>query len=319
MNKTILVTGAAGFIASNFCNIVTEKYSDAKIVGFDKMSYCSSMKNLNPSFQRDNFSFFKGNLTKPSDLEEVFTKNQIDWVIHFAAYTHVDNSFENPVKFTKNNVLGTHHLLEYALKFNVTKFVFVSTDEVYGSSEGKSTERTILEPTNPYSATKAAAEMLVQSYYTSYKLPIIITRSNNIYGPNQYPDKIIPIMINNLSNREKITIHGSGNQVRSFLYVDDVVDAYISVLQNGRIGETYNISSQDEISMNDLGVILLRRIIPDGKFEDYFLHGEDRLFNDVRYHICSEKIEKELNWKQKTSFPSGLDNTILYYTEKYIQ
>ena len=314
-NLTILVTGAAGFIASNFCNIATERYPNTTFIGLDKMSYCSSMKNLTSSLSRSNFEFIKGNITSSEDLNIIFNHRAIDYIIHFAAYTHVDNSFENPVKFTKNNVLGTHLLLEHALKHKVKRFVFVSTDEVYGSSNEQSNEQSILEPTNPYSATKAAAEMIVKSYYTSFNLPIVITRSNNIYGPNQYPDKIVPIIVQRINNNEKILVHGNGEQKRSFLYVDDVVDAYLTVLEKGEIGETYNICSKDEFTINELGDMILQRMKPGEDFTDHFIHGEDRKFNDIRYHICSKKIENDLGWKQNITFQEGLRRTINFYSQ----
>lgn len=310
--KRILITGMAGFIASNVIIEMVKRYPNCLFVGLDKISYCSSMKNFSGISDYSNFIFVKGDITSLDLLDLLFKDYQIDHVMHFAAYTHVDRSFGNSIQFTKNNVLGTHYLLETSRKYKIKLFLHVSTDEVYGSKHTTSTEETILAPTNPYAATKAAAEHLVRSYYHSYKLPIIITRGNNVYGRHQYPEKVIPKFALLLFEGKKCTIHGKGGQKRSFLYIDDTVEAFITIFEKGGIGETYNIGLEEEHSILDLTKLMIEIIKDDKDYSKYIEFVEDRLFNDKRYHINCDKL-KSLGWEQRVGLKEGLKLTIDWY------
>ena len=309
----ILITGIGGFIGSNFLLEMVKKYKSYNFIGIDIMSYCSSMKNFEEIMNYDNFIFIKTNINNLNFLNYIFKKYNIDTVIHFAAYTHVDDSFGNSINFTKNNVLGTHILLEVSNKNNIKRFIHVSTDEVYGNNNNNiSNENTLLEPTNPYAASKASAEHIVKSYYKSFNLPIIITRSNNIYGPKQYPEKVIPKFILRLNKNLKCNIHGYGNQFRSFLFIDDLIKAFDIILHCGLIGETYNIGCENEYSIIDVSKKLIKKIKNTENYEEWINYVEDRCFNDQRYKISNKKIKK-LGWKQEINFNQGLNKTIEWY------
>ena len=247
----LLVTGGCGFIGSNFINYIfaSDKY---KIINFDAMYYCADEANVSTDIRNNpNYTLVKGNLCSEDLINHVLKSCEIEQVVHFAAQSHVQNSFDDSLQFTKDNILGTHVLLECCRKYGkITKFIHVSTDEVYGESmnsvdEKHKTEHSILCPTNPYAATKAGAELIAQSYNHSYKMPIIITRGNNVYGPNQYPEKLIPRFIQQLQQDKKVTIQGDGSNVRAFLHVNDVCAALKLVLEKGEIGEIYNVGSDD--------------------------------------------------------------------------
>jgi dTDP-glucose 4,6-dehydratase len=245
----------------------------------------------------------------------------IDTIIHFAAQSHVDNSFGNSIQFTEDNVLGTHCLLECARDYGKIKlFLHISTDEVYGEVDrnhpGCEEEKSLLNPTSPYAATKAAAEFLVRSYYHSFKLPIIITRGNNVYGPNQYPEKLIPRFITNLLQNKKCPIHGDGLSRRNFIYVDDVCRAVDIIMRKGKINEIYNIGSNDEYNVLEILEHLINLLgMEDKSIEEVSEKVEDRLFNDSRYCVNSTKLES-LGWEQETNFIIGLVKTIDYYQQK---
>lgn len=308
-DEIVLVTGVAGFIGSNFIVFMVKKYPNIQFIGIDKISYCSNLDNIKDIKDYKNFKFYKYDLTDENKMNKIFEDHKINNVIHFAAYTHVDNSFGNSIEFTKNNIVATHILLEFSKKNKINKFIYVSTDEVYGSTNIISDEKSTLDPTNPYAATKAASEHLVKSYYYSFKLPIIITRGNNVYGPNQYPDKVIPLFIFRLLNDKKCQIQGSGHQKRSFLYIDDVVVAFDIIFNHGKIGEIYNIGTDHEVSINNLSYILIDKIKHTKKYDDWIEYITDRNINDIRYQISIEKL-KLLGWKQETSFDDGLEKTI---------
>lgn len=312
--KSILVTGVAGFIGSNVIVHLVHQYPHYKFVGIDKISYCSTCKNFQEIENAPNFTFIKADITDLNTMREIFRTHKVNIVLHFAAYTHVDHSFANSVIFTKNNVLGTHILLEVSKEYHVKRFIHVSTDEVYGDQKEEISveETTILAPTNPYAATKAAAEHLVRSYYISFGLPIIITRGNNVYGPKQYPEKVIPKFILHLLKGEKCPIQGSGTQKRSFLYTEDVMSAFDILLHRGEIGETYNIGSKIEYSVLDVLKELVSIIHPDKDFMHYLVYEKDREFNDQRYYISVDKLEK-LGWEKKVSFTEGIRKTIDWY------
>jgi dTDP-glucose 4,6-dehydratase len=324
----ILITGVAGFIASHVAVYLVKKYPELNFIGIDKLSYCSSTKNFSELqsnlldslprrdseiHQAKNWQFYKINLLEEDRLEEIFLLHKITTVMHFAAESHVCNSFKNSLEFTKNNVVGTHLLLELAKKYNITKFIHVSTDETYGSKDSISTEDTILDPTNPYAATKAAAEHLVKSYYHSFKLPIIISRGNNVYGPKQYPEKVIPRFLTRLMQGKACVIQGSGEQKRSFLYISDVVNAFEILLFKGKIGEIYNIGSEKEYSIKEVAEKCIS-LFPLYNVDKGIEYTEDRPFNDHRYYISSEKIEA-LGWKPMVDFDTGLKLTLEWYAQ----
>lgn len=315
--KCILITGCAGFIGFNFTEYMIKKYPSTHFIGLDKLSYCSNLQAIVKLDQNhSNFDFVKCNLLHIKALKQLFKDYPIESIIHFAAYTHVDLSFGNSIKFTKNNILATHCLLETARLFKIKRFLHISTDEVYGSKDSISTENSLLDPTNPYAATKAGAEYIVRSYYHSYKLPVIITRGNNIYGPYQYPDKLIPLFILNLNQKQKCNIQGSGKQLRSFLYVMDAVKAFEIIMIKGKNAEIYNIGSQDEVSVLDVQKIVSDKFGLDST--QYLNYIDDRPFNDHRYAMDSTKLQ-QLGWKQSTSLDVGLDKCIKWYTQNYNQ
>jgi dTDP-glucose 4,6-dehydratase len=316
----MLVTGALGFIGSNFVNFFASKYSETNIIILDKNDYCSSVENIDVT--NKNVEIIIGNILDTDLVASILNKNNIDIIIHFAAQSHVDNSFCNSISFTENNILGTHLLLETTRVYheqtgNIKKFIHVSTDEVYGEvlDDSVRTETSILDPTNPYAASKAGAEFMAKSYYYSYKLPIIITRANNVYGINQYPEKVIPKFICQLLDGKKITLHGTGNSRRNFVHVDDVSTAYETILINGKIGEIYNISAADkhEYSMLELAQMLIRLFDGTMNADEIITYVEDRKFNDVRYFTASDKLE-QIGWKPvKLNFESNLAELIIWY------
>jgi len=298
----VLVTGGCGFIASNFLNLMKEKYQEIKFVNLDKLDYCSNIYNVKPGVS----TFVKGDICDEDLVGYLIKQYDFDVVFHFAAMSHVDNSFNDPKKFTLNNAYGTHVLLDKfrELKPNV-EFIHFSTDEVYGESltETPFKESTgVLKPTNPYSASKAAAEMIVQSYIDSYKMNIKTIRCNNVYGPNQFPEKLIPKFKKLLKEGKKCTIHGtkSAQIKRAFMHVEDVVNAVDTVWKRGEPGEIYNIASDDEISVMDVTKLMIKTIINSEEYDNYITFIEDRPFNDRRYYICSQKLKK-LGWRQNKS------------------
>jgi UDP-glucose 4,6-dehydratase len=255
--KNILITGAAGFIASHVAIRITKKYPDYKIVVLDKLDYCSNLKNLLPVSSSPNFKFVKGDIASADLVNFLLVTENIDTIMHFAAQTHVDNSFGNSFEFTKNNIYGTHVLLEACkITGQIKRFIHVSTDEVYGETDEDAVvgnkEASQLLPTNPYAATKAGAEMLVMAYGRSYGLPVITTRGNNVYGPNQFPEKLIPKLILLAMRGEPLPIHGDGTNVRSYLYCEDVAEAFEVILHRGEVGHVYNIGTKRERTVIDV-------------------------------------------------------------------
>lgn len=295
-----LVTGGCGFIGSNFLNIIKERHPDIEFVNIDKLDYCSNIHNVNSGVAK----FIQHNLCNVGILENIVKEYKFDYVFHFAAQSHVDNSFTSPLGFTLDNTYGTHTLIEVCRRHipNV-EFIHFSTDEVYGESKTDEpfTEDTgVLRPTNPYSASKAAAEMIVRSYIESFDMNIKIIRCNNVYGPNQYPEKLIPKFIRLLKEDKKCTIHGinSANVRRAFMHVHDVVDAVEVVWKSGKPGEVYNIASDDELSVMDVTKLIIKTLKNTEKYDEWIEYVEDRPFNDQRYYICAKKL-KELGWSQK--------------------
>jgi dTDP-glucose 4,6-dehydratase len=314
----MLVTGGCGFIGSNFINHYFPRHPDVKIVNLDAMYYCAAENNVSEEIRRDpRYVLIKGNLCDSELMTQILEIYRVTSVIHFAAQSHVQNSFEDSIRFTHDNILGTHTLLEACRKYGaIKKFVHVSTDEVYGESmntvdEQHKTEHSVLCPTNPYAATKAGAELIAQSYNHSYKMPIIITRGNNVYGPNQYPEKLVPRFIELLKAGKKVTIQGDGSAVRAFLHVSDVAAAFETILDKGSVGEIYNIGCDEsmEYSVLEIARILINMIHGTEDYDKWIEYVEDRPFNDQRYYISNQKI-KDLGWSIKTDFLSGLNSYI---------
>ena len=318
MIKNLLVTGGCGFIGSNFINYYFYNNIEVNIINLDAMYYCANELNITEEIRNsDRYHLIKGNLCSIDLLNHILDNYKIDTVIHFAAQSHVQNSFEDSLKYTYDNILGTHTLLESCRKYGeIKKFIHISTDEVYGESllsedEEKKNEQSILCPTNPYAATKAGAELIANSYRFSFKMPIIITRGNNVYGPCQYPEKLIPRFIELLKEDKKVTIQGDGSNVRAFLHALDVAKALELILEKGKIGEIYNIGSDEdkEYTVLEVAKILIKLIKDSEDYDSYIDYIEDRPFNDKRYYISNEKVKK-LGWTITKDFMEGLKELI---------
>jgi dTDP-glucose 4,6-dehydratase len=314
----ILVTGGCGFIGSNFINYIVLKYPQYFICSIDAMYYSANIENINSDIiNASNFKHIEGNVNDYNFIKFIINEYNITDIIHFAAQSHVDGSFDDSLQYTNDNIKGTHTILEIIRKYNNNiSFFHFSTDEVYGETdnkEGPKTEMSLLCPTNPYAATKAAAEMLVNAYKHSFKIKTIITRCNNVYGPNQYPEKLIPRFINLLKNNKKCTIHGSGNSLRSFIHVYDVCSAMDIILHKGIIGEIYNIGGDliNEYSVIDIAKILITKIKNTNNYNEYIEYIDDRPYNDKRYFITSDKL-KNLDWKPLIDFNNGIDELLKY-------
>jgi len=314
----LLVTGGCGFIGSNFVNYYFYENPNVKIINLDAMYYCASEFNVKEEIRNsDRYTLVRGNLCSMDLMRHILETNKIDTVIHFAAQSHVQNSFDDSLQYTNDNVLGTHTLLEASRKYGkIVRFIHISTDEVYGESmisedEEKKTESTVLCPTNPYAATKAAAELIAKSYYFSFKMPIIITRGNNVYGPNQYPEKLIPRFIDLLNKDKKVTIQGDGTNLRAFLHVIDVCSGLKIILEKGAIGEIYNIGSDvdHEYSVTEIAHKLIKLLKNTENYDEWISYIEDRPFNDKRYHISNDKL-KQLGWTINIDFDEGLKKLI---------
>jgi dTDP-glucose 4,6-dehydratase len=314
--KVVLITGGCGFIGSNVLNYLGNKYKNIDFINLDKLDYCSSENNVIIE-DKKNYTFYKGNINDTILTSEILQKHSVDTIIHFAAQTHVDNSFGNSVQFTEDNVLGTHNLLESSRAYGkIKRFIHISTDEVYGEVNddhlGCDEESSLLNPTNPYAATKASAEFVVRSYSHSFKLPVIITRGNNVYGPHQYPEKVIPRFILQLLNNEKCTIQGEGTAKRNFIHVSDTARAVESILLRGTTGEIYNIGTNNEYTVKEIAKILISKLKPNDKMEDWITFTKDRNFNDRRYTVKAQKL-LQLNWTEEVNFDDGINATIEWY------
>ena len=318
MPKCVLVTGAAGVIGSHVAARMVLQYPQTKVVVLDKLDYCASMRNLDCVADKANFRFVQGDICSADLVTYLLTSERVDTVMHFAAQSHVDNSFGNSMEFTRANILGTHVLLEAcrARGEAVRRFVHVSTDEVYGQNElydceeDAKGEDATLEPTNPYAASKAAAEMLVKAYRRSYGLPTIVTRCNNVYGPQQFPEKLIPKMVLLAKRGRSLPIHGDGSAKRSYLFVEDVAEAYDAILHKGELGETYNIGTKEEVTVLEVVRQICGQMGVD--FDSTMANVADRPFNDQRYYLNSKKLEG-LGWRQRTPWEEGLSRTIAWY------
>ncbi|GAB1348604.1 dTDP-glucose 4,6-dehydratase [Ignavibacteriales bacterium] len=310
--KNILVTGAAGFIGSNFVNALLKKRDDIFIVNLDKLTYAGNLENLKASENHKNYRFIKGDIANPELVEYVFQKYKIKFVVNFAAESHVDRSILGSKVFYETNVIGTNVLLETARRFEVERFLQVSTDEVYGSlgATGYFTETTPISPNSPYSSSKAAADMMVQAFYHTYGMPVLTTRCSNNYGPFQFPEKLIPLMIINTLNGKKLPVYGDGLNVRDWIYVLDHNYAIETVLEKGKIGEVYNIGAKNEMTNIEIVRLILNHL---GKGDEMIEYVKDRPGHDRRYAIDNTKIETELGWKPEFSFETAIGETIDWY------
>jgi dTDP-glucose 4,6-dehydratase len=314
--QNLLVTGGCGFIGSNYINYIIKNRPEFNIVNLDAMYYCASHDHIDKEVHMTNrYTFVKGNINDHKLVSNILKNNNITHIIHFAAQSHVQNSFKDASSFVNDNILGTQTLLECVREYNqVKKFIHVSTDEVYGEAlHDQKTEQSILCPTNPYAASKAGAELMAQAYSHSYKLPIIITRGNNVYGTNQHTEKLIPCFIQKAKNNQKLTIQGDGTTYRAFMHISDTVKAFEYILDKGIIGEIYNIGCDEGTEYNVLEVAKkILDIVKNG--QEYNIKNEiefieDRPFNDRRYFITNDKL-KSLGWTQKVDFQTGLIDLI---------
>lgn len=315
--KKVLITGGAGFIGSNFIHYILSKYNDYQVINLDKLTYAANLENLKDIEDNKNYRFIHGDIAYQEFIFKLFENEKFDIVINFAAESHVDNSILNPQIFTITNILGTQVLLDACRKYNIKRFHQVSTDEVYGELplDDKNilfTEKTPLNPSSPYSASKASADMLVKSYYRTYSLPITISRCSNNYGPYQHLEKLIPLMISKAINNDNLPVYGNGLNVRDWLHVYDHCTAIDLIIHQGKIGEIYNIGGNNEKSNIDVVKIILKEL---GKSEKLIKYVNDRPGHDLRYAIDSTKIKTTLNWKPVYSFEKGILDTIKWYTK----
>jgi dTDP-glucose 4,6-dehydratase len=308
----LLITGGAGFIGSNFIHHILGKYPDYEIVNLDKLTYCGNLDNLKEVEGDPRYKFIKGDICDREKIDEIFEREDPDFVVNFAAETHVDRSILDPDAFVKTNFLGTHTLLEAAKKFKTKRFLHISTDETYGSIEdGKFKEDDILAPNSPYSASKASADLLARSYYKTFSLPVIITRSSNNYGPYQFPEKVIPLFVTNILENRRVPLYGTGKNIRDWIFVLDNCEGLDTVLHNGEIGEIYNIGGGNEKTNLELTKIILDEL---GKDESHIEYVDDRLGHDFRYALDIEKVKK-IGWEPKHTFEEAIKKTIRWYLE----
>ena len=311
---TILVTGGAGFIGSNFVHLILEKHKDYRIINVDKLTYAGNLENLESVEHDPRYVFIKADICDQLRMEEVLREHKVDAIVNFAAESHVDRSIMGGAEFVRTNVVGTQVLLEIAKVYALRKFVQVSTDEVYGSlgTDGKFTEETPLHPNSPYAASKASADLLALAYQHTFKLPIVITRCSNNYGPYQFPEKLIPLMIANALSDKPLPVYGDGLNVRDWLHVNDHCSAIDVVLHHGRDGEVYNIGGNNEKKNIDVVKLVLKHLKKPGSLITFV---KDRLGHDQRYAIDSTRIQRELGWSPSYTFERGIEETIQWYLD----
>ena len=312
--KNILVTGGAGFIGSNYINYILNERDDYNIINIDKLTYAGNLENLKISELKSNYHFIKGDIGNAELLRYIFEKFKIKYVINFAAESHVDISILGSEIFFKTNVMGTNVLLETARFFEVEKFLQISTDEVYGSlgEKGKFSETTPISPNSPYSSSKASSDLMALSFFHTYEMPIVITRCSNNYGQFQFPEKLIPLMIINALNNQKLPVYGDGLNVRDWIYVVDHNRAINLVFEEGKIGEVYNIGASNEMKNIEIVNLILSQLKRDESLIQYI---KDRPGHDRRYAIDSTKIQTELNWTPAFTFEEAIVKTIDWYLE----
>lgn len=309
----ILVTGGAGFIGSNFVRYLLKSQPDWQITNFDLLTYAGNLNSLADISKDHRYKFIKGDISDAAEVKAAFREG-FDYIVNFAAESHVDRSLYDPALFIKTNAMGTQTLLNQAMQSGIKKFVQVSTDEVYGSiAPGEYADESYrLKPNSPYAASKASADLLCRSYFKTFSLPVLITRTCNNYGPYQFPEKIIPLFITKALNDETLPLYGDGLNIRHWLYVEDNCRAIAAALDNGKPGEIYNIGAADEYTNLDLTQIILKIL---GKPESLIKLVEDRPGHDRRYALNSRKIQRELGWHPDTGFSAGLQKTIKWYVE----
>lgn len=312
--KNVLVTGGAGFIGSNYIRYMLRERPDYKIVNLDKLTYAGNLENLTEIENNPNYVFVRADICDINQLDEIFNTQKIDTVVNFAAESHVDRSILGARVFVEANVLGTQALLDVAKKYGVERFLQVSTDEVYGSlgETGYFTEETPLQANSPYSASKAGADLLVRAYYETFKMPCVTTRCSNNYGPYQFPEKLIPLMIANALNDKQLPVYGDGLNVRDWLYVEDHCRAIDVVLHQGKVGDVYNIGGHNEKKNIEIVKLILKKL---QKPESLITFVKDRPGHDRRYAIDASKIQRELGWTPQETFETGIEKTIDWYLE----
>lgn len=315
----VLVTGGAGFIGSNFIFHMLKKYPTYRIVCLDLLTYAGNLATLEPILNTPNFKFVKGDITDDQLIDKLFNEEKFDFVVNFAAESHVDRSIENPNIFLKTNIIGTQVLMDASIKYKVKRYHQVSTDEVYGDlpldrPDLYFTEETPIHTSSPYSASKASADLLVQAYFKTYSLPVTISRCSNNYGPFHFPEKLIPLMITNALNDKTLPVYGKGENVRDWLYVEDHCSAIDVILHNGTEGEVYNVGGHNEKTNLEVVKTILSEL---GKPETLMSFVRDRPGHDRRYAIDPTKIKNELNWEPHTPFDSGIKMTIKWYLDNH--
>ena len=314
---TIIVTGGAGFIGSNFVFHMLQAHPDYRIVCLDKLTYAGNLSTLEPVLQQDNFRFVKADICDRQAVDKLFQEEKPDIVVNFAAESHVDRSIENPGIFLETNIMGTAVLMDACRKYGIQRYHQVSTDEVYGDlpldrPDLFFTEETPLHTSSPYSSSKASADLLVMAYYRTYNLPVTISRCSNNYGPYHFPEKLIPLMIANALADRPLPVYGNGENVRDWLYVEDHCRAIDLIIHAGKVGEVYNVGGHNEKRNIDIVRIICQEL---GKPESLIVHVEDRKGHDRRYAIDPAKIHRELGWLPETKFEDGIKKTIKWYLE----
>ena len=312
-----LVTGGAGFIGSNFLHYETEKYPNDTFVCLDALTYAGNYNNIKDLEEKKNYKFVYGDITDRDFIFNLFEKEKFDIVINFAAESHVDNSIKNPTIFLTTNIIGTSTLMDACLKYGVKRYHQVSTDEVYGDlpldrKDLLFTENTPLHTSSPYSSSKASADLLVMAYHRTYGLPVTISRCSNNYGPYQFPEKLIPVVISKALKNEKIPVYGKGENIRDWIHVKDHNIGVDLIVRNGHVGEVYNLGGHAEKTNLEMVKTILKEM---GKSEDLITFVADRLGHDLRYAIDSSKVEKELGWERTYTFEKGIKETINWYLE----
>jgi dTDP-glucose 4,6-dehydratase len=307
----LLITGGAGFMGSNFIHYILKKYPDYKVTNLDKLTYAGNLKNLKDIEDNHHYTFLKGDIAKKEDVAKALI-DKIDVIINYAAETHVDRSIMDPEAFIKTDVLGTFQLLEAIRNGKAKKLIQISTDEVFGETEDEFFEDSSFMPNSPYSASKAGGDLMCRAYHKTYNTPVIVTHSCNFYGPYQYPEKVIPLFITNLLENKKIPLYGNGTNVREWIFTKDHCRAIDTILHNGKIGEVYNIGTNERKHNIDTAKEILPNLNKNESMIDYV---KDRPGHDSRYAVNSDKLKNELNWEPEIKFEEGIKKTIEWYKE----